>query len=67
MKQPPISSSGQTPQYWTTANQHRLMTMAANTDECLIQEAQQVVADGYSKKTESEELLPWFRRLVADD
>jgi hypothetical protein len=43
------------------------MTMAANTDECLIQEAQQVVADSYSKKAGTQELLRWFRRPVADD
>jgi hypothetical protein len=67
MKQPPTPSSDQALHYWTTASQYRLMTMAANTDECLIREAQQVVRGNYSMRPETQELLHWLRRLVADD
>jgi hypothetical protein len=67
MKQPSAPSSGQAPHYWTTASQYRLMTMATNADECPIREAQQVVADSYSVRAETHELLHWLRRLMADE
>jgi hypothetical protein len=64
MKQSP--TSGQPLHYWTTASQYRLMMITAN-DECLIREAQQVVTDSYAMRAETQELLHWLRRLVADD